>query len=43
MSEFKKWSRYSPFYLKHHPEERTKGDIQDIQEMSKGKQGRDEI
>ena len=33
-SSFKQMMRYSPFYLKRHPEERQKGDISFIQEMS---------
>ena len=31
---YKEWLKYSPFYLRHHPEAREKGDIQDIQSMA---------
>ena len=34
VKEFKKWFKYSPFYLKSHPDQREQGDIADIQQMS---------
>ena len=35
-SDFKSYRKYSPFYLKHHPEERSRGDIADIQTLATG-------
>ena len=34
MKAYKKFSKYSPFYLKNHPEDSTEGDITHIQKMS---------
>lgn len=34
MKAYKQWFKYSPFYLRHHPEAREAGDIQDIQQMA---------
>ena len=34
MQAYKSFMRYSPFYLKRHPQERRQGDISYIQEMS---------
>jgi hypothetical protein len=31
---YKEYRRYSPFYLRNHPEERKSGDIVDIQGMA---------
>jgi len=35
-SDFKAYQKYSPFYLRHHPEERSRGDIADIQTLAQG-------
>jgi hypothetical protein len=34
---YKEWFKYSPFYLKHHPEAKSSGDIDDIQQLSQMK------
>lgn len=34
---YKKWFKYSPFYLKRHPNERKPGDIAYIQQISQKK------
>ena len=34
--DFKDFRKYSPFYLKNHPEERSRGDIADIQTLAAG-------
>jgi hypothetical protein len=31
---YSEYLKYSPFYLKHHPEARAQGDIADIRHMS---------
>ena len=33
-ANYKQYRKYSPFYLRNHPEERTQGDIADIQIMA---------
>ena len=33
-ANYKQYRKYSPFYLRNHPEERTDGDIADIQIMA---------
>jgi hypothetical protein len=33
--------KFSPFYLKHHPEAREKGDISELQGLAKGKKTKD--
>ena len=36
-AKYKKWNVLSPFYLKHHPEKRTRGDITELEQLSKMK------
>ena len=45
MKGYKKWVKFSPFYLKHHPEERKEGDITDIKNMiqTASEEGNDEL
>ena len=45
MKGYKKWVKFSPFYLKRHPEERTQGDITDIKNMiqTASEEGNDEL
>ena len=33
-NDYRQYLKYSPFYLKHHPEERQSGDIADIRSMA---------
>ena len=33
---YDQYMQLSPFYLKRHPEKRTRGDIEDIRRLSKG-------